>query len=87
MDDKKLDSTSNLKNLNLTDGSIFMVGNKQVQVLDLVTESDSTEVEQTNSIPCSLPPRKRPKLLINISSPDILVMPDPNIDHQVNIIK
>lgn len=64
-----------------------MVGNKQVQVLDLVAESDSTEVKQTNSISCSLPPRKRPKLLINIDSPDILIMPDPNIDHQVNIIK
>lgn len=66
---------------------IFTVGNKQVQVLDLVTESESTEVEQINNIVCSLQPRKRPKLLININSPDILIMPDPNIDHQVNIIK
>lgn len=63
-----------------------MVGSKQVQVLDLVLEFDTTTPKST-IVSCPLPPRKRPKILIDDISPEALIMPEPDIDHQVNKFK
>lgn len=82
LEDHKLGSTSDLKPSDLEDGSIIIVGSKQVQVLDLVTESYSIEVTKSSVVSCSVP-RKRAKVSIDISSPEILIMPEPDIDHQV----
>lgn len=71
-----------MKPENLEDGAIIVVGNKQVQVLDLVVESSTVEVKKS-TILSSFPPRKRPKISIDIS-PEALTMPEPNADHQVN---
>lgn len=61
-----------------------MVGSKQVQVLDLVTEPIATKEEKCTVISCSIPPRKRPRLFVDISSPETFIMPEPDVDHQVN---
>lgn len=63
-----------------------MVGSKQVQVLDLVTEPVTTKVENCTATPCYKPHRKRPRLSINFSSPEALIMPEPDVDHQVNML-
>lgn len=83
----KLGSTSDVNSLNLEDGSIIVVGSKQVQILDLVKESDTTESAKSTVNACHLLPRKRPKtmLMIDVDSPDVFVLPEPNIDHQVKI--
>ncbi|KAL4091467.1 hypothetical protein QTP88_026155 [Uroleucon formosanum] len=82
LDGHKLGTTSDLKSLNLEDGSIIVVGNKQVQVLDLVTEFDTVAIEKSTVTSCAGPPRKRPKMLVDVSSPEALIMPEPDIDHQ-----
>lgn len=87
MEGHKLGSTSDLKPSDLEDGSIIVVGSKQVQVLDLVIESDVLETATSSIVSCPLPPRKRPKISVDISSPDVLIMPEPNVDHQVNNLK
>ena len=66
---------------------LVFVGNKQVQVLDLVTELDTAATEKSTVISCAGPPRKRPKILVDVSSPDALIMPEPDIDHQVYKLK
>lgn len=71
----------------MEDGSIIVVGNKQVQVLDLVTEFDAAATEKSTAISCPGPPRKRSKILEDVSSPEALIMPKPDIDHQVNKLK
>lgn len=63
-----------------------MVGSKQVQVLDLVVESDGVREAKSTVTACPLPPRKRPKVLIDISS-EALIMPEPDTDHQVIKLK
>lgn len=68
----------------MEDGSIIVVGSKQVQVLDLVIESDTMEDTKSIVTTSCLPPRKKPKISVNLYSPDALVMPEPDIDHQVN---
>lgn len=73
-----------MKPLDLEDGAIIVVGSKQVQVLDLVTEPITTKVEKCTVTPCSIPPRKRPRLCVDISFPEALIMPKPDVDHQVN---
>lgn len=78
-------STNDLKTLDLEDGSIIVVGSKQVQVLDLVTESNIAEPAKSTVVSRPLPPRKRPKMLY--STLDALIMPEPDIDHQVNKFK
>lgn len=80
-------STSDLKPSDLEDGSIIVVGSKQVQVLDLMTESDTAEVVKSTVVSRPLPPRKRPKLLVDATSPEALIMPDPDVNHQVNNLK
>jgi len=71
----------------LEDGSIIVVGNKEVQVLDLVNEFDTATIEKPTVIPCPGPLRKRPKILVDDNSPEALIMPKPDIDHQVNKLK
>lgn len=80
-------STSDLKPLDLEDGSIIVVGSKQVQVLDLIMESDTVEVAKSIVVSCPLPPRKRPKISVDATSLEALIMPEPDTDHQVNILK
>jgi hypothetical protein len=70
--------------LDLEDGSIIVVGSKQVQILDLVIESDIAQSEKLSVVSRPLPPRKRPKISVDMSSPEALFMPEPDIDHQVN---
>lgn len=82
LDGQKLGTTSDLKSLNLEDGSIIVVGSKQVQVLDLVTEFDTVAIKKSTVTSCAGPPRKRPKILVDVSSPEALIMPEPDIDHQ-----
>ncbi|XP_022183703.1 DNA repair and recombination protein RAD54B-like [Myzus persicae] len=82
LDGHKLGTTSDLKSLNLEDGSIIVVGSKQVQVLDLITEFDTAAIEKTTVTSCPGPPRKRPKIIVDVSSPEALIMPEPDIDHQ-----
>ncbi|XP_050421468.1 DNA repair and recombination protein RAD54B-like isoform X2 [Adelges cooleyi] len=80
---RRLGSTTNLKLSDLEDGSIISVGSKLVQVLDLVEKSKSNQVKTLVEPVCSSIPRKKPKLSLDIaSSPDALVMPEPDIDHQ-----
>jgi len=79
-----LGSTGELKPSDLNDGSIIVVGSKQVQILDLVTVFDTVEVAKPTVVSCLLPPRKRPKISVDINSTETLIMPEPNIDHQVN---
>lgn len=80
-------SSSDIKPSDLEDGSIIVVGSKQVQVLDLIVEIDTTANTKPTIVSCPLPPRKRPKMLIDDISPEALVMPEPDIDHQVNKLK
>lgn len=60
-----------------------MVGSKQVQVLDFVVLSDTTEVKKSTVVSCPMPPRKRTKVMPIDISPEALIMPEPDIDHQV----
>ncbi|XP_025414359.1 DNA repair and recombination protein RAD54B-like isoform X2 [Sipha flava] len=78
----KLGCTTDLKPLDLEDGSIIVVGSKQVQILDLVIESDIAQSEKLSVVSRPLPPRKRPKISVDMSSPEALFMPEPDIDHQ-----
>ncbi|XP_050519946.1 DNA repair and recombination protein RAD54B-like isoform X2 [Daktulosphaira vitifoliae] len=83
LEGRKLGSTSNLKDSDLEDGSIISVGSKLVQVLDLVEKSNSTPSINTIETKCPVPPRKKSKLNLDIAfSPDALIMPEPDIDHQ-----
>lgn len=83
----KLGSTSDLKPSDLEDGSIIFIGSKQVQVLDLVEGSNTIEPTKSTVNACTLPPRKRPKtmLMIDVNSPDVFILPEPDFDHQVRI--
>lgn len=82
----KLRSTSDVNSVNLEYGSVSVVGGILIQVLDLVEESDTTEPAKSTVNACHLLPRKRPKMLmIDIDSPDVFILPEPDIDHQVKI--
>lgn len=55
-------------------------------MLDLVDESNAVEIPKSTVISC-LPSRKRSKISVDVTSHDVLIMPEPNIDHQVNKLK
>lgn len=54
-----------------------------MQILDLVTESDTIEVTKPTDVSYHIPPRKRPKISVDINHQEALIMPEPSIDHQV----